>query len=60
MANKVVLPLLITKAASIIPNEREEKIDVARDFTVKAANVSLEHNDSLILIVSQKHVFDLL
>ena len=46
MANKVVLPLLITKAASIIPGEKEERIDAARPFTVKAATISLEQNEN--------------
>ncbi len=54
MANNVILPLLITKATSIIPNQKEERIDAARNFTVKAANVSLAQNDSLIIVVSQK------
>ena len=54
MANNVILPLLITKATSIIPNQKEERIDAARNFTVKATNVSLAQNDSLIIVVSQK------
>ena len=54
MANKFVLPLLITKATSVIPCSKEERIDAGRDFTIKAANISLSQNDSLIIVVSQK------
>ncbi len=51
---KIVLPLLVTKAMSIIPSEKELRLDVAREFTVNAVKTSLDHNDSLILVVSQR------
>lgn len=53
--NKFVLPLLITKSTSVIPCGKEERIDAGRDFTIKAANISLSQNDSLIIVVSQKN-----
>ncbi len=51
--DKIVLPLLVTKAMSIIPSEKDIRLDVAREFTVNAVKASLDYNDSLILAVSQ-------
>ncbi len=38
---------------SIIPSEKDIRLDVAREFTVNAVKASLDYNDSLILTVSQ-------
>jgi len=52
--NKITLPLLITKAFTVYPNKKDERIDAGRDFSVKAINASREQNSSLLLVVSQK------
>lgn len=56
MANsdKIILPLLVTKATTIIPSTKEVKMDVARDFTVNAVKQAMKGNDALILVVSQR------
>jgi ATP-dependent Lon protease len=51
---KIVLPLLITKNFVLFPGRKDERIDVGRDFSVKAVNSSRDNNSSLLLIVSQK------
>ncbi len=53
--DKIILPLLVTKATTIIPSSKEVKMDVARDFTVNAVKQALKANDALILVVSQKN-----
>ena len=53
--SKIILPLLITKATTIIPSSKETKMDVARDFTVNAVKQALKGNDALILVVSQRN-----
>lgn len=52
--SKIVLPLLITKNFVLFPGRKDERIDVGRDFSVKAVNSSRDNNSSLLLIVSQK------
>ncbi len=51
---KIVLPLLITKNFVLFPGRKDERIDVGRDFSIKAVNSSRDNNSSLLLIVSQK------
>ncbi len=53
--DKIILPLLVTKATTIIPSSKEVKMDVARDFTLNAVRQALKGNDSLIIVVSQKN-----
>ena len=50
----VTLPLLITKGFVLFPGRKDERIDVGRDFSIKAVNASRDNNSSLLLIVSQK------
>ena len=52
---KVTLPLLITKNFVLFPGRKDERIDVGRDFSIKAVNSSRDNNSSLLLIVSQKN-----
>ncbi|MCR5333002.1 MAG: endopeptidase La [Bacilli bacterium] len=51
---KITLPLLITKNYVLFPGRKDERIDVGRDFSIKAVNASRDNNSSLLLIVSQK------
>ena len=54
MADTISLPLLITKAFTVFPGKKDERIDAGRDFSIKAINASRDNNSSLLLIVSQK------
>ena len=55
MAEKITLPLLITKAFTVFPGKKDERIDAGREFSIKAINASRDNNSSLLLVVSQKN-----
>ena len=55
---KVTLPLLITKNFVLFPGRKDERIDVGRDFSIKAVNSSRDNNSSLLLTVTIEPSFN--
>ncbi|QGS51801.1 endopeptidase La [Spiroplasma tabanidicola] len=53
MKNSKRLPLLVTRGSYVYPSF-EQVLEIGRDKTTLAVKEAVEHNDGLILIVSQK------